>query len=210
MTDLVQRKALSGIEVRMLVQLLAAAAVLIPTTVLFGERIVVALLPLMREVFEWVGGDFKLLRLAVDREGADRVVRATVMWKHIVFIGGHVIYPDHRGTANASTLIAHVLQGPLAALLVTCAWPLTAGTGRIACKQLASRLLILSPWLLILVCADVPAVLAGELWQMALDVLAPGSKSALVYWKNFLQGGGRYALGLAGAVAAIQLTTRHS
>jgi hypothetical protein len=100
-----------------LMRLLIASAVLIPIAVNFGESIVRSMLPMFAVVFEWVADDFKLLRLAIDSEGADRVLRATVMWKHITFLGGHVIYPDPRGTANASTLLAHALQGPLVAIL---------------------------------------------------------------------------------------------
>ena len=101
---------------------------------------------------------------------ADRVLRAKVMWKHIVFIGGHVIYPDPRGTANVSTLMAHVLQGPLTAFLLTCAWP-TDGRSTLAWRCIAARMLALGPLVLVLICIDVPVVLVGELWQ-----LAPGSR----------------------------------
>lgn len=208
MKGMADRNSLSGVAAQTLMRLVVTAVVLIPAAVLLGERIVTWMLPLFGAVFEVIAGDFKLLRLAVDHEGADRVLRANVMWKHIVFIGGHVIYPDPRGTANASTLLAHALQGPLAALFVTCAWPLSDSTRHASCKELSIRMLALCPMLAILICADVPAVLAGELWQLALDALAPGSDSLLVHWKNFLQGGGRYALGLTGAVMAVQFAKR--
>lgn len=208
MKGMADRNNLSGVAAQTLMRLVVTAVLLIPAAVLFGERIVTWLLPLLGAVFEVIAVDFKLLRLAVDHEGADRVLRATVMWKHIVFIGGHVIYPDPRGTANASTLLAHALQGPLVALLVTCAWPLSATTRHASWKELGIRMLALCPLLAILICADVPAVLAGELWQLALDALAPGSNNLLVHWKIFLQGGGRYALGLTGAVMAVQFAKR--
>jgi len=203
-----QRK-LSGIAAKTLMRLVVTAVVLIPAAVLFGERIVTWMVPLFGVVFEAIAGDFKLLRLTVDQEGADRVLRATVMWKHIMFIGGHVIYPDPRGTANASTLLAHALQGPLVALLVVCAWPpLNDSTHYASWKEMGIRVLALCPMLALLISTDVPAVLAGELWQLVLDALAPGSGSLLVHWKNFLHGGGRYALGLAGAGVSIQFAKR--
>jgi hypothetical protein len=202
------KKKLSGVAAQTLMRLVVTAVVLIPAAVLFGECIVTSLLPLFGAVFEAIAGDFKLLRLSVDQEGADRVLRATVKWKHIMFIGGHVVYPDPRGTANASTLLAHALQGPLVALLVTCAWPLNDSTHHASWKELGIRVLALCPMLALLISTDVPAVLAGELWQLVLDALAPGSGSLLVHWKNFLHGGGRYALGLVGAVMAIQFAKR--
>jgi hypothetical protein len=194
---------LSGVASRVILRLVIAAMVALPLAVLHGERMVHAMLPMFGAVFEWVSNDFKLLRLAIDHEGADRVLRATVMWKHIVFIGGHVIYPDPRGTANVSTLMAHALQGPLTALLVTCAWPSDGNASHEAWREVAARLLVLGPLLPVLICIDLPVVLAGELWQLALDALDPNASSMLVYWKSFMQGGGRYALGFGAAILAV-------
>jgi len=189
-----------------LMRLLLAATLLIPLAVLFGEDMVSAMLPLFGTVFEWVADDFKLLQLKIDNEGADRVLRATVMWKHIAFLGGHVIYPDARGTANASTLLAHALQAPLVALVTGFAWPTAAAAGASTARmrtELGTRLLVLLPLIAILICIDMPVVLAGELWHFILDALAPGTSSVLVAWKFFMQGGGRYALGLGVAVLAV-------
>jgi hypothetical protein len=190
-----------------LMRLMLATMLLAPLAVHFGENIVSALLPAFWGVFEWVADDFKLLRLTIDNEGADRVLRATVMWKHITFLGGHVIYPDPRGTANASTLLAHALQGPLVALVTAFAWPTLRLAGFPASRawnELAIRLLLLLPLLALLIGIDMPVVLAGEIWHFALDALAPGTSSFLVQWKFFMQGGGRYALGFGAAVAAVQ------
>lgn len=188
--------------------LLVASAVMIPIAVYFGESIVRAMLPMFGVIFEWVAGDFKLLRLTIDNEGADRVLSATVMWKHITILGGHVIYPDPRGTANASTLLAHALQGPLVAILTACAWPTAGTTGASASRvwiELGIRLLVLLPLVAILIGIDMPVVLAGEIWHFTLDALAPGTGSVLVTWKHFMQGGGRYALGMGVAILAVHL-----
>lgn len=191
-----------------LMRLLIAAAVLIPIAVNFGESIVRAMLPMFEVVFERVADDFKLLRLTIDNEGADRVLRATVMWKHITFLGGHVIYPDPRGTANASTLLAHALQGPLVAMVTACAWPTARVAGASVSRVWADfgiRLLVLLPLIAILIGIDIPVVLAGEIWHFILDALAPGTSSVLVTWKLFMQGGGRYALGFGAAILAVHV-----
>lgn len=199
-----------------LMRLLIASAVLIPIAVNFGESIVRSMLSMFAVVFEWVADDFKLLRLAIDSEGADRVLRATVMWKHITFLGGHVIYPDPRGTANASTLLAHALQGPLVAILTACAWPTTRAVGVSTSRvwtELSVRQLVLLPLVAILIGIDMPIVLAGEIWHFILDAMAPGTSSILVAWKFFMQGGGRYALGLGAGILAVHfgqvLSARH-
>lgn len=194
-------------SVQVLLRLLLGTAVLLPLAVLYGEAFVSSWLSAYRAVFAWVADDFKLLNLYVDHEGADRVLRARVMWQHIVFIGGKVIYPDPRGTANASTLLAHALQGPLVAMLAAIAWPTRAQTA--TSKPLrpwvewAARPITLLPLLTMLVLIDMPIVLAGELWDLALDMLDPGATSALVIWKQFMQGGGRYALGLVAGILAV-------
>lgn len=181
-----------------LLRVLVAAGILIPLVALYGTSLVEALLPAYRTAFEWLAGDFRLQALAIDYEGADRVMRATVVWKHIVVLGGHVIVPDPRGTATASTLVAHTFQGPLVALIAATAWP---AAGR---REWLPRLALLVPMLCVLMLCDLPGVLAAELWQMATDALAPDSFSPLLIWKNFVHGGGRYALGLAVAAAAVQ------
>ncbi len=187
---------------RILLRLTLAAGVSIPLTVFFGEALVESWLPAYRLVFGWVGEEFRLLSLVMDHEGADRVLRATVTWKHIAVIGGQVIYPDPLGVANASTLIAHALQGPLVAVLAAVAWPTQCR------REFAWRLLLLAPLLLVVVLSDLPCVLAAEIWEVVIDTLAPGTVSPLVAWKNFLQGGGRYALGLAVAALAVQWARR--
>lgn len=186
-----------------LMRLLLIGTLLIPFVVYFGERIVNAMLPMFGVVFEWAADDFKLLRLTIDNEGADRVLRATVMWNHITFLGGHVIYPDPRGTANASTLLAHALQGPLVAIVTACTWPTARSSASRMWAELGIRLLVLLPLLVILIGIDMPVVLAGEIWHFVLDALAPQTSSALVTWKRFMQGGGRYALGFGTAVLAV-------
>lgn len=196
-----------------LLRLLLAGAVLLPLAVLYGDALVSTWLGAYRAVFSWVADDFKLLNLYIDHEGADRVLRVRVMWQHIVFIGGQVIYPDPRGTANASTLLAHALQGPLVAVLAALTWSSRRGVGGASPRlwlEWVSRVLVLLPLLAILVLIDMPIVLAGELWDLALDALDPGAISPLVLWKQFMQGGGRYALGLTVGVLTVLAARRLS
>ena len=203
-----------GTPVRVLLRLLLGAAVLLPLAVVYGETLVSTWLAAYRVVFSWVADDFKLLNLYIDQEGADRVLRAWVVWQHVVVIGGQVIYPDPRGTANASTLLAHALQGPLVAVLAAIAWPTqakpAAGKPPSLWLEWAARAVVLPPLLAVPVLMDMPMVLAGELWDLTLEALHPGATSALVIWTQFIQDGGRYALSLAVGVLAILLARRLS
>lgn len=189
-------------------RLLLAGAVALPAALVYGEALVASCLPAYRAVFAWVAGDFDLVALAIDREGADLVLRARVMWRHAVVIGHHVIPPDPRGIAEASTLLAHALQAPILAMLTALAWPARArcGCGGAVRPSLewGARAVALLPLLVALVVFDMPVVLAGELQQLVFEALDPGATSALVVGKQFLQAGGRHALGLAaGALAVI-------
>lgn len=214
-TAVLTRRQSIGAPVQVLLRLLLGAAVLLPLAVFYGEVLVNAWLAAYRIVFSWVADEFKLLNLYIDHEGADRVLRAQVAWRRIVFIGGKAIYPDLRGMANASTLLAHALQGPLVAVLTAIAWPTRSQTATDAVGKTtrlwlewAARAIALLPLLSVLMLVDMPIVLAGELWELALDMIVPDSTSALVIWKQFMQGGGRYALGLAAGVLAV-LLARH-
>ena len=184
-------------------RLAACVVVLLPLCLLAAEVLVSAALPAMGAVFKCVAGDFKLLALAIDQEGADRVVRATVAWKDVVVFDGHAVSPDPRGLANASTLLAHGLQSPITALLATLAWP--PARGRMPWCELVRRCLLLVPAIGVLVATDIPLVLAGELQALAADALLPGATAPLATWARFLGGGGRYALGLVTAMLVVRV-----
>lgn len=180
-----------------------AAVILTTIAIATGETIVNTLLPAYRLVFETLLDDFRLVSMGVGQEGPDRVLRAEVTWRQIAVIAGHVIYPDPRALATASTLATHALQGPIVALLACNAWPVVHY--RPAWLQLAMRSLLMAPMLPVLILVDAPMVLAAELWAIVLDAFDSKAVSPLVVWKTFLQGGGRYAIGLAAGVACTQL-----
>lgn len=185
-----------------LLRLALCAVVLVPIAVVLGEALISKCLPAVGAIFAFVADDFRLLSLTVDHEGADRVVRATVAWKDVVVFGGTAIHPDPRGRANASTLLAHALQGPLTALLAAAAWP--SARGRMPRREMYRRCVLLVPAIGVLVAIDIPFVLAGELQALAVSTLAPGTPAPLAIWARFLGGGGRYALGLVAAVLVVQ------
>lgn len=185
-----------------MLRLSLAAALLIPLGVLGGESLVSGWLPAYRAVFGQVAGEFRILSLELDREGADRVVRARVGLRPILLVGGKLLYPDARSIAQASTQAANALLGPLLAFFVALAWPARRR------REFAVRMALLPMFLAPLVLLDAPCVLAAELWQIVLEHAAPGAFSPLVAWKDFLQGGGRYALGLAAGAAGVVLAAR--
>jgi hypothetical protein len=195
-----------------LLRLVIASAVLLPLAVVYGEILVNACLPFYRAVFVWVADDFKLRSLTIDREGVDRVIRAVVSWQPVVMINGKPILTNPEGMANSSTLLAHALHGPIVALLICIVWPSMYRDGTHSRSgqwlEFIARLLLLLPMLLAIVALDVPIVLAGELWSMAMEALDPTGSYLVVILKPFLQGGGRYALGIAAGLLAILIAHR--
>jgi hypothetical protein len=184
---------------------LAGSCALVAALVLLGKTAIAqASLPLLAQAFSWAAPDFHLVSLAVVNVGADQVVEVRVTWKHIQVIGSHVIYPDPRGIATASTLSAHILQGPGLAWVVAACWPFAMAARRGRIREWVLRGLALAPVTLLLVALDVPLTLAGELWSYVYDALQPGQTNVLTMFKAFLEGGGRYALGAAAGLIAVQ------
>jgi hypothetical protein len=205
-------RARLGSTVWIFVRVSFAASLLITLAVFYGEALVSQWLSAYRVIFSWVADDFRLLDLVINHEGADRVVRAQVTWRRLVMVGGKAIFPDPLAKANASTLMAHALQGPVVAALATIAWPITSQVGsrrwlRNGIEYLL-RGIVLFPLLVVLVLVDIPVVLAGELWSMVLEALDPNAFSLTVLLKTFIQGGGRYALALVASLLSVLLARR--
>lgn len=185
-----------------LLRLVMASLLLIPAALWFDEAFVAASLPAYRLVFSRLLPDFEVQSMTLDKEGADRVVRVRVKPRPVMWVKGKALFPDPRGKANSSTLMAHALLCPLLACLVVLVWPARRW------RVLGVRLLLLGPLVALQVMADVPSVLAAELWEIILQSQAPNSFSPLIVWKDFLQGGGRYALGLVAGITCVGLGDR--
>lgn len=191
---------MSGRDLRWAV---AAALLLLAGLLLSGERVVRASLPALGAVFTSIAPDFQLLRLELQRDKADQVLRAWVTLGRYTFVGGQLITPDPRGMAQASTIALHGLQGPLLALWAAMAWPAAAVRTR------ALRVLACLPAAALLFLLDAPVVLAASLWQFLVDAHAPGSFQPLLVARDLLQGSGRVVIGLAiGAACAILIRSR--
>ena len=167
------------------------ALLLLILLVTVGEPLVQLSIPALRSVFEWVAPDFKVLRFELDREKADRVLRASVTLGRYTFVGGHLVAPDPRGLAQASTVALHGLQGPVLALWTCLAWPAVGVGTRVL------RLLACTPAAVLLFLLDAPVVLAAGIWDFLVDAYAPDSWQPLLIARDLLQGSGRVAIGLA-------------
>lgn len=164
---------------------------------LAGGNLVEALLPTYRWAIGAIDDHFRILHLGLAFQGADAVIRLDVTLQRPLLIGGHLVMPDPRGHAHVTTLSGHALQPMVILAAGLFAWPARGWLEwllRIGCGLALG-------WLL--AAADVPSVLTAELWSLFVDRYAPGMPVPLMAWKDFLQGGGRWALACAVAGMAI-------
>lgn len=175
-----------------------AIALLLALSHFNDARLAEPLLPLIKTEIAWLDDTYRVIDLSVSRQGADRVIRLEVGLERIVVLGGRVLHPDPRARANVSTLAGHIAQPALLCLALVIAWPVRRAI------EYPLRAFATVGGIALVILADVPFVLWGELWDLHVSTLEPNRFSPLLIWKNFLQGGGRFVLGLAvGALAVV-------
>ncbi len=180
-------------------RLLLSTTAMLGLVALGGETLVRAALPAVRWAIGLLAAELQVTSLALENTGAGRLVLLQVNLDRTLVLGGHAIVPEPGSTAQASTLALQCLHGPALALALGLSWPgLTVA--RLVCAVLLSTGLLL---------ADLPVVLAGSVWQVLVDSVAPGDHTPLLALKAFISQGGRLALGLTAGVAAVWLCARH-
>lgn len=180
-----------------MLRLVLATALILPLSICYADSIVLALMPLYRAIFEFIGEGYHIIFFGLAGRGAESVIRVDVSLTHALAVGGHLVFPDPRGTANVTTLVMQTMQPAAVALIAALGWPCPSW------RRWLLRLSSLCFFLLIITLLDVPFLLAGELWGLIIGHTAPGTGSALVTWSQFLQGGGRAVLGVFAAVASL-------
>ncbi|MBI5751406.1 MAG: hypothetical protein HZA59_04570 [Hydrogenophilales bacterium] len=174
-----------------------AIALLLTLNQFYGKAVTESLLPTLRWELAQLDDTYRILDLSLDREGRDSVIRLDVGLERAVIVGGRALMPDPRARANVSTLAGHVTQPAILCLALPLAWPASKAI------EYPVRALIAFGGLALVSLADVPFVLWAELWNLHVSAFEPDRFSPLLLWKNFLQGGGRFALGLALGVLAV-------
>jgi hypothetical protein len=170
-------------------------AVLLALSLQFGQRYVELLLPLYRWEIGWIFPDFNIVSLALADNRGEGLVALQLNLVHYIVIAQKLLPPGL--SVSSSTLTGHALQHPLLMLSLLAAWPAQHFSQRMV------RLLISLPILLLLEMLDVPLVLLGSIEDVILANIANSTSSLLVVWMNFMNGGGRPALSIVAALAAI-------
>lgn len=201
----------TALILRFLWRLAVIALVLAALSWHFSAEVADLMLPAIGAEINWLDDTYKIEKLLIDHEGADRVVRVWVSLAHCIVLNGRAFCGDPRGLANASTLVGN-LTLPLTLLIsFAMAWPVRRDHHSRGYRDYLLRALALAPLSAILLAVDVPMVLWSSLWSLHHDAFAPDQFSPLIFWTEFLQGGGRLALSAAaGLVTALLLNARRS
>lgn len=178
-------------------RLLLALAVVVAVSRYAGGWIVEGLIPVYRTEIEALQDTYRIRVIEVATVGADRVVRIEAGIARMTVVGGKVLDDNPRNAIRVSTLAANAYLPALFGLGVLCAWPVPRA------RQFAIRLLVGLPLLGLIVLLDVPLVLLGGVQESLLFAAGAREFSPVVAWQSFLQAGGRYALAIAAAGAAL-------
>lgn len=160
-------------------------------SLVFERELGHAVLPLLHWELSWLVPQYKINALNLVSTGLDMSVQARVTTRDALIIAGYTL---PAGTPlHSSTLIGHLWQPLILMFSLVSTAALVQRKNAFAliplCLATAGLLLML----------DVPFVLAGALQ----DLLAPEGFSAWVVWMNFLNGGGRMALGFGAALLVL-------
>lgn len=174
-----------------------ALLVLLALNYAYAPLLIEALLPLFRWEIAQLDAAYRVLDLTLSQQGADTVLRLEVGVAHDIVIGGQVLPADPRARANVSTLAGHITQPGMLCLALILAWPARRPI------EYPLRALIASTGLAFAILIDVPFILWAEVWDIHVSAFEPNRFSLLLLWRDFLQGGGRFVLGLAVGVLAV-------
>ena len=172
---------------------LIAYVVLLGLSLQFGHRFVELMLPVYRWEIGYLMPDYQILNLALQDNRGEDVIALNLKLVHSLVVEGHMIFSG--GHISSSTLVGHTLQNAVLMLSLVAAWPVNI-------KRRGLMLLAAVPILLLVEMLDTPLMLAGSINDLILANIAPDAGAFTVYWMHFLDGGGRLALSIFGALLA--------
>jgi hypothetical protein len=159
-------------------------------------------LPIFSAWVDAIDDTFRTVELAVLSENGETVIRRIATPARTHSIGGRVIYADPQTQISTQVGAGMVLQPIVLAGALLAAWPWRRW------RELALRLAFALPLVALVVMLDVPTTLYGMIWYEEVNAADPQWFSPLIYWPDFMNAGGRFALTFAAVAAAIGLARR--
>lgn len=168
-------------------------------TGLYSRTIAGWFLPLHRQAIElFIPDSWQLVSLRISEEKQESFITVRVETQRPDVVSGQIV-PAGLGI-NGSTLLGHALQPPLLIFTLLLAWLFLAPGPK------AGPILLILPFLLLVEAIDVPLVLTGSIYDILHANFAANSPTPIqTRCMHLLNGGGRQALPIAAAIAAITL-----
>lgn len=154
-------------------------------------------LPLYHDVLGITLSGFDIRPFTIIR-GHEQLIKADYVLPHMMVIGGQVL-PHVEG--NVRLPIYFVLTHPVMLAAAALAWP------GLSWRDRYMRLLVSLPVLLVLEALDIPLVMYGTIHSAVIQAYDPLAyfASKPIDWGELMEGGGRYALCIAGMFVAAEL-----
>ncbi len=182
---------------RALVRFVGAAVVLGALAVVLQGRLVGATLPMFRAWLGWIDDTYRTVDLSMIDLKGELVVQRIATPAHPHAIGGVVVYNDERSSLSTQVAAGIVLQPLVLAVALLIAWPWRSAA------ELALRLAAATPLMVLVMLLDVPMMLYGFIWYQELSAVDAARFSALAYWADMMNAGGRFVLAIAAAALAV-------
>ncbi|MCD6707747.1 MAG: hypothetical protein HZY77_02790 [Thiobacillus sp.] len=156
-------------------------------------------LPLYHDVLGIMLSGFDIRPFTIIR-GHEQLIKADYALPHMMVIGGQVL-PHVEGSVRLP--LYFVLTHPVMLTAAALTWPDLSWRGR------GMRLLASLPVLLVLEAIDIPLVMYGTIHSAVIQAYDPLTylASKPIDWGELMEGGGRFALCIAGMFVAAELHT---
>lgn len=155
-----------------------------------AERIAEFCAPAFASEIQWLQGTFEVTGLQVMREGGELLFRMEVGLARPMTVGGKTFYPDPRGKATSSTLVANAVL-PVALFL--------AGLFAIPAARARNHLLrvvVVVPGVVLITVIGVPLTLLANVWRIVYEAASASDYSLLLLWSDVVQDGGLNVLAI--------------
>jgi hypothetical protein len=182
---------------RALLRFVAAALLVGSVAAAFQGELVAAAMPPFRIWLGWIDSTYRTIDLSVANANGELVVRRLATPAHPHAVGGEVVDGDPSQPIATQAAAGLVLQPLVLALALVVAWPWRSAA------ELAVRVTVAAPLALLIALLDVPLMLYGVAWNSELALLDPSAFSPLVYWADFMNAGGRFALTVAAVAVSV-------
>jgi hypothetical protein len=187
---------------RALARFAVAAVALAAIATIEQDTILARVLPVFGAWIDAIDDTFRTVDLALVTDNGGTAIRRVATPARTHAVGERVMYADPRTRLTSQAAAGIVFLPMVLAGALLLGWPWKRG------GELALRVALALPLLVLVVMLDVPTLLYGMIWYQEVSVLDPERFSPLVYWPDFMNAGGRFALTVAAVAVAIGLAGR--